>query len=62
MCFYMPKGRVNYDDDGKVFEDKQEQKFQSKRAKDVKISLDYIRKNIANDKIKNVKQGKEMDI
>ena len=58
----MPKGRVNYDDDSKIFEDKQEQKFASKRTKDVKLNLDYTKKNIANDKIKSVKQDKGLDI
>ena len=58
----MPKGSVNYDDTGKIFENKQEQKFTTKRTKDVKLNLDYTKKNITNDKIKSVKQDKGLDI
>ena len=58
----MPKGSVNYDDTGKIFENKQEQKFTTKRTKDIKLGLDYAKKNIANDKIKNVKLDKGLDI
>ena len=59
----MSKGSVDYDDKWQIFENKQkQQEFKTKRTQNVRFNLDYTNKNIANDKIKNVKQDKGLDI